>query len=307
MTPFHPSSVINSPSLSQGLEAFQLSATVAGRSRQTLELYQRSVEPLIQFLGDPELGQITPGDLRGYLAHLQEHLNPVTVSIRWRSIKACFNWLENEGWLKDNPIKHIATPHLPKQYPYVLSDPQVQALLRAAKKRTANWYSFRDYTVILTFLDCGLRVSELIHLTLTDLNALRHSLRVIGKGSKEREVFFGQRLARVMREWLSRRTLNLPGDTLFSTRQGYPLRRYNIVRMLHQLGRQAGISGVRLSPHTLRHTFATQFIRNGGDPFALQRLLGHADIQTTMIYVHMAGAALREAHARASPVDRLLS
>ena len=93
---------------------------------------------------------------------------------------------------------------------------------------------------------------------------------------------------------LPSRSLSLPGDALYCTRQGYPLNRHNLVRTLHQLGRPAGISGVRMSPHT-------QFVRNGGDPFSLQRLLGHSDIQTVMVYVHMAGTALREAAAKASP------
>jgi len=116
----------------------------------------------------------------------------------------------------------------------------------------------------------------------------------------------GRSLARILREWLGQRTLSLSGEAIFGNRQGYELNRHVITRIVYQIAKAAGISEVRCSPHTLRHTFATQFIRNGGDPFALQRLLGHSYIQTTMIYVHMAGTALREAHAKASPVDRLL-
>jgi integrase/recombinase XerD len=163
-----------------------------------------------------------------------------------------------------------------------------------------------DYIVVLTLLDCGLRAGELVNLTLKDLDLARRSLQVMGKGSREREVYFGRRLARVLREWLNRRTLQLPGDALFSTRNGDPLNRHHLIKVLHRLRDEAKISGVRVSPHTLRHTFATSFIRNGGDPFALQRLLGHSHIETTLLYVHLVGTALREAHAKASPVDRLL-
>ncbi|MFQ5796962.1 MAG: tyrosine-type recombinase/integrase [Candidatus Bipolaricaulia bacterium] len=113
-------------------------------------------------------------------------------------------------------------------------------------------------------------------------------------------------MTRALQEWLTYRTLRLPGDALFCIRQGYPINLSVISRIISRLAREAKI-GQGVSCHTLRHTFATNFIRNGGDPFSLQRLLGHSDIQTTMIYVHMAGTMLREAHARASPVDRLFS
>jgi integrase/recombinase XerD len=232
-------------------------------------------------------------------------VNPVTVGIRWRSIRAFFNWLHREGLLSQSPAKRIQTPKVPKQFPYVLNDAQTQALLQAAKVRVSTWYGFRNYAIVLTLLDCGLRVSELRGLTFNDLDLVHGSLQVIGKGSRERQVYFGRRLSRVLREWLTRRTLSLAGDALFCTKQGYSLTRHEITHIIYRLAKTASIAG-KCSPHTLRHTFATQFIRNGGDPFALQRLLGHSYIQTTMIYVHMAGTALREAHAKASPVDRLL-
>jgi site-specific recombinase XerD len=292
--------------LSEALDAFSLALTVSGRSRQTIELYQRSIEPLIAFLGDQPISDISPGDLRAYLAHLGEQVNRVTVGIRWRSVRAFFNWLYHEGWLHESPVKRIQAPRTPRQFPYILSDAQVQALIWTAKAGSSSWRGYRDYTIVLTLLDCGLRVSELKGLTINDLDLAHGSLNVTGKGSRERAVYFGRRLARVLREWLARRTLSLSGDALFCSRKGYALNRHELTRIVSRLACAAGIAGVRCSAHTLRHTFATAFIRNGGDPFALQRLLGHSDISTTMVYVHMAGAALREAYAKASPVDRLL-
>jgi integrase/recombinase XerD len=109
-----------------------------------------------------------------------------------------------------------------------------------------------------------------------------------------------------MHDWLSVRGHFVGSDWVFVTRQGAKLDGRNVERILERYAAKAKLVDVRVSPHTLRHTGATLFIRNGGDPFALQRLLGHSDISTTMIYVHMAGTALREAHAKASPVDRLL-
>jgi len=217
-----------------------------------------------------------------------------------------FNWLYREGLLIESPVKRIQTAKVPRQFPYVLNDAQVQALVQAAKARAGTWQGYRNYVIVLTFLDCGLRVSELRGVTVNDVNLIHGTLQVTGKGSRERRVYFGRRLSRVLRDWLAKRTLSLSSDALFCTRKGYALTRYEIAHIIQGLGQGARLQGVRCSPHTLRHTFATQFIRNGGDPFSLQRLLGHSDISTTMIYVHMAGTALREAHAKASPVDRLL-
>jgi integrase/recombinase XerD len=159
--------------------------------------------------------------------------------------------------------------------------------------------------MLLTFLDGMLRLSELIELELTDLSLQARSIRVrCGKGSKERIAYMGRRLTKAMRDWLQVRG-HVPGsDWVFISRSGEKLDKRNVQRILQRLADKA--KGGKVSPHMLRHTGATLFIRGGGDPFSLQRLLGHSDIRTTMIYVHMAGTALREAHAKASPVDRLL-
>jgi integrase/recombinase XerD len=292
------------PTLSHAAESFLLALTVSGRSRQTVALYRLSLDGLLSYLGDRPITAISPNDLRAFLAHLSQHVNPVTVGIRWRSIRAFFNWLHREGLLPESPAKRIQAPKTPKQFPNALNDAQIQALLRTAKARAKTWATYRNYVMVLVLLDCGLRVSELRGLTVNDLDVSGGFVKVTGKGSRERRVYFGRRLARVLRDWLARRTLSLPGDALFCTRKGSPLSRHDIAHIVRRIAQDAGIS--RCSPHTLRHTFATQFIRNGGDPFALQRLLGHSDISTTMVYVHMAGTALREAHAKASPVDRLL-
>jgi len=210
--------------------------------------------------------------------------------------------------LKENPLEGVRLLKTPKQYPKVLSEPEVLALLKMARvqaqAQAGTWHGKRNYALLLTFLDAMLRLRELIDLELQDINLQTRSLRVRhGKGDKERYVYMGRRLTKAMRDWLAVRG-HVPGaDWVFVSRSGEKLDPRNVQRILERLGRKAG---VKVSPHMLRHTGATLFIRNGGDPFSLQRLLGHSDIQTTMVYVHMAGSALREAHAKASPVDRLL-
>jgi integrase/recombinase XerD len=160
--------------------------------------------------------------------------------------------------------------------------------------------------MLLTFIDTGIRLSELIQLNLSDLNLRDSSLRIEhGKGDKERHVFMGRKLNRAMRMWINARGITIAQDALFISKNGERLEKRNIQRILHRLADKAGLKDVKVSPHRLRHTFAVEYIRNGGDPFSLQRILGHSSISTTTIYVHLAGAGLREAHAKASPVDRL--
>lgn len=303
MDPFLPRLVIN---LEQAKESFLLAWQVSGRAPKTITLYRMCIDQLISFAGDQALETISTGDLRRFVAHLQSHLAPATVSIRYRAIHAFFNWLEGEGLLTENPMKRLSVPKVPRIYPYVLTSIQLESLLFQAKRSKRSWYGLRDYTAVLTLLDTGLRVGELLALTLNDVDLIHRSFRVLGKGSKERTVYFGQRVARAIKTWLHRRTMALAGDFLFCTRSGWPLNRHNLHRTMRRLADKAGLQGIKASPHVLRHSFATEFIRNGGDPFTLQRLLGHSHIETTMVYVHMVGRTLREAHAKASPVDRIL-
>jgi site-specific recombinase XerD len=243
--------------------------------------------------------------VRGWIkALLDRGLSPVTVNIHLRALRAAFNWLYREGYLAENPLERVRPLRVPRQYPKVLSEPEVLALLKTARSQ-GGWTGKRNWAMVLTFLDGMLRLSELINLELADVNLQARSIRVRhGKGDKERTVFMGRRLTRAMREWLSVRG-HVPGcDNVFISRGGSPLDKRNVQRILERLAAKAGLG--RVSPHMLRHTGATLFVRNGGDPFSLQQLLGHSSITTTQIYVHMAGTALREAHARASPVDRLL-
>ena len=277
---------------------------VEGRSRRTLELYEAAFRSLMEHVGDVPVSELRPGEVRKWLsALLEEGYRKTTINIHLRALRAAFHWLYREGRIKENPFSDIKPLRTPKQYPKVLAEPEVLALLKTARSQTTTPVGKRNYAMLLTLLDAMLRLQELIDLELPDVNLQARSLRVRhGKGDKERIVFMGRRLTKAMRDWLSVRG-HVPGsDWVFLSRSGEKLDRRNVQRILERLGKRCG---VKVSPHMLRHTGATLFIRNGGDPFSLQRLLGHSDIQTTMIYVHMAGSALREAHARASPVDRL--
>lgn len=293
-------------SLGQAVDAFMMFARVEGRAKQTIKTYEIAFKSFLGFAGDPVISEITAGLIRAYISKLLEaDYAKTTVNIRLRVLRAFFNWLVREGHLEKSPMAIVKQLRVPLQYPFVLSEQQVAALLRVCKKGT--WTGARNYAMLLTFLDTGVRLKELIGLTLADVSLQARSLRVRhGKGDKERTVFMGRRLTKVMHQWLQARGDFVGEDALFVTRQGNALDSRNVERILERLAHKAGLSGIRCSLHTLRHTFATLFIRNGGDPFSLQQLLGHTDIKTTQIYVHMSGRALQEAFIQASPVDRLL-
>jgi site-specific recombinase XerD len=281
-------------------------ARVEGRSRKTLSLYKWVFDRFTEFLGDRTLEELHSGLIRQYLAHLQDRgFTPASLGMHYRVLKAWFNWLKREGIVTANPMDGINPPRQPKQYPFVLEESQVRALLAACDRNTVA--GIRNYAMLLLFVDCGLRLNELIGLRLGDVSLAQRSLKVHGKGARDRIVFMGARTAKALKRWIELRGFKTTfSDALFIDRKGEPLKPRWVQQVIARLGVKAGIKDVRVSPHTLRHTAATLAVKNGMEPFALQRLFGWENISTALKYVHMSGAALREAHARASPVDRLL-
>ncbi len=200
----------------------------------------------------------------------------------------------------------VEIPRLPARYPEVLTEAEIKAILAVTRQRT--WTGTRNRTMLLMLLDTGVRLGELIGLDLGDLDLHAARVRVRnGKGERERYVFVGRTLLRSLRTWLDTRGTGQESWPLFMTRGGERLDRRNVQRILERISAKAGLAAGRVSPHRLRRTYATHYIINGSDPFSLQRILGHSDIKTTVIYVNLAGVGLREAHAKASPVDRVLS
>jgi len=291
-------------------EVFFLRCKVEGLSAKTIRGYEYVLKSLSRFLAENSWGPELPlADLdhhflREYFLALQARgLSKVSIATHHRSLKAIFGFLVKESNLKENPMLKISPPKTPKQFPHYLEEHQVKALLEAPRQGT--YEGLRNYAIMLTFLDTGIRLNELTKLNLKDINLTNRSLRVVGKGEKTRDVFMGRKVVKVLHRWIQKRGYPAYEEGLFVSQLGERLSDSHIEHLVHRLAIKAGITGVRCSPHTLRHTFATNYIRNGGDPFSLQQLLGHSDIKTVMIYVHMGGTALREAHAKFSPVDRM--
>ena len=197
-------------------------------------------------------------------------------------------------------------PKLVKKVIPTFSPTQLQQLVSSIDTSTAEGY--RDYAIILTLLDSALRVTELTNIRMGDLMLDDGLLKVLGKGSKERHIPIGTHVQRLLWRYISRyrpHPVNPNNNYLFLTRDGNKLRRGHIEARMKRYGDNTGITGIRISPHTLRHTAAVSFLRNGGDVFSLQRLLGHTSLEMTRHYCELADVDVKKAHLTASPVDNM--
>jgi site-specific recombinase XerD len=200
----------------------------------------------------------------------------------------------------------VKIPRPPRKIVPTFTDSQIQELLNTIDTRTPKGY--RDYAIILALLDTGMRVSELCRLKLDDVWLEEGMLKVLGKGNKERLIPVGKQVQRSFWHYISRfrpdpATANF--GFLFLTRDGRPMTKDRVEKIIAHYGKKAGLKGVRCSPHTLRHTAAVKFLRNGGDVFSLQRMLGHASLEMTRRYCELANIDVKRAHTTASPVDNL--
>lgn len=292
------------------VESFYLRCKVDGLSERTIKAYSDVITSFERFLGSGEIENTTPTQVRAFLFTMKDRgVSSAYVAYHYRHLKAFFNFLVRENILLSNPMQAISKPKLPAQFPHVLEEHQVVELLREAKKRKA-FEGIRDYTMILTFLDTGIRLGELANLGVSDVNLTNRSLSVKGKGDKQRTVYMGFSLVRAFLKYIGLRNQMLKKyapytKELFVGRKGEALKLRNIEQIIQRLAQKTGIEGVRVSPHTFRHTSLTAMVRNGMNPFAVQQIAGHSQITTTMIYVHMVGKNLQEQQEKYSPLDNL--
>jgi site-specific recombinase XerD len=235
-------------------------------------------------------------ELRAWLLELRSTLSPVSVAGYVRTLKALGNWLAAEELARATALRALRKPRVPDKLIEPVGDDAMRRLLAVA--------GVRDRAILLLLLDTGLRVSEAGGLRLGDLRA-DGTLKVRGKGSKERIVPVGGTARAAIVRYLAQRGPGAPDAPLFRGRRG-PLDGRGIQQAIRRLKTKIGVSG-RLSPHSLRHTFARSYLVNGGDVFSLQRILGHTTLDMVKRYVALAEFEIvRRLHAIASPADRLL-
>jgi integrase/recombinase XerD len=280
-------------------------AVERGLGRATLEAYGRDLNAYVAFLAaarcDPR--RADPADLTRYLLQARASgLGSRSVARALSAIRTFHKFLVIDEQADRDPTAHLEAPRPILRLPDTLSRPEVESLLAAPPADTPR--GVRDRTMLEVLYAAGLRISELVGLTLADVDPAGGFVRVRGKGSKERLVPLGRAAIAAMRDYLgSARPALLNGravKTLFPGRAGRPLTRQAFFLALKRYARRAGIAR-RVSPHVLRHAFATHLLEGGADLRSVQLLLGHADIGTTQIYTHVSRAHLKLVYRKYHP------
>ena len=264
----------------------------------TIDAYLRDLEKLMNYVKSEQLqyADIKLADIQHFAATLAD----IGVTARTQSrilsgVRSFFRFLYLDGWRDDDPTELLQSPKLPQHLPEVLSTQEVDMLEAAID--LSKWEGHRNKAIIEVLFSCGLRVSELVNLKISNLFFEDGFLRVMGKGRKERMIPISQKAIRDIRNWfIMREEMTIkPGeeDYVFLNRRGAHLTRTMILIMIKQYAELAGIQKT-ISPHTLRHSFATALLEGGADLRAIQAMLGHESIATTEIYTHIDTHTLRE-------------
>jgi integrase/recombinase XerC len=279
-------------------------------SPYTIKNYRHEIRQFLDFLEEQGIDSWDGVDryvLRRYLAWLQaEGYVKASIARRISEMRSFCRYLVREGILDTNPIRVISSPKIPKRLPDYLDPHQVEALLAAPDTTVPQGQ--RDRAIMEVLYASGLRVSELVSLNLSNVDLRHRELRVWGKGGKERLALLGEPACRALKRYVrDGRPQFIKGNkatkALFLSRLGTRLSTRSVSNILHKYAKLAGLR-MRVTPHILRHTFATHLLDGGADLRTVQELLGHADLSTTQIYTHVSQARAKEVYRKAHPRAR---
>lgn len=303
--------------ISQALDLFWLAKS--DLSQHTINDYSVTFARFVAYTDDPLITAVRHHDVQRFLQHLEAdlHLGKKTRSNAWTALSSLFSWAEVEFDMKHPMRGRVQRPHAARPQIVPFTQDEVRALLAACdtfrsydpyhlEHVTANrpeLLAIRDQCIVRILLDCGLRRAELVALDVADYNARTGQLIIRhGKGDKARTVVIGKRTRAALARYLAKRGQAKPADPLIGAYRDHTRLLPNaICQLLERLGQRAGVAGVH--PHRFRHTFAIEFLRNGGTELALQAILGHERRDTIRIYAGLAEVDITREHAHASPVD----
>lgn len=297
------SDLVTDPDLDRFVDALWLED---GLSSNTLSAYRRDLQGLADWMIPHAKGRTlitaTELDLQGYAAARHAGSQPSSAGRRLSVFRRFYRWAVREGLCQADPTVRMDAPRQRMRLPGTLSEPQVEALLGAPDVYEA--LGQRDRAMLELLYASGLRVSELVELKSVHVSLSDGVLRVMGKGAKERLVPFGAEAGDWLQRYQDQARSQILGqqvsDALFVTSRGGPMTRQMFWKLIKKYAVLAGITQP-LSPHTLRHAFATHLLNHGADLRVVQMLLGHSDISTTQVYTHVARERLRQLHARHHP------
>lgn len=274
--------------ISSAFTAYVADKRLEGYSKCTLDSYRIQTNLLIRYFGDVDIEDLTYQDFKKYLAD-QEHLKPSSIEHRMKYLKSLFRWASDEGHVASNPASKLKFPKQGKRIPKALNEENVEMLKIGCRTPL-------EHAIIDFMYSTGCRIGEIVPLNRNSIDWENNSVIVVGKGDKERETPFSIRCAIWLRKYLSIRTDDDPA--LFVTER-VP-HRMSIAQMRYIVKRIAKNANMETNvyPHRLRHTFATHLLDNGAPIEAIQRFLGHARLDTTMVYAHLSGQRIREIHRK---------
>ena len=277
-----------------------------GLSQNTISAYRSDLRAFVYWLEQKEkkINEVRREHILSYLSsEIDRGKKTKTIARTLSCLRTFFKFLRRENYISSDPTQRVDSPKLGRILPNSLSETDVDMLLAAPD--LSNAVGFRDRTMLEVLYACGLRVSELVELKLSDLNLKQGVIRILGKGSKERLIPVGDEAIAWLNTYISDTRLNLvkrnlSEDIVFPNNRGVKMTRQAFWHRLKIHTRKAGISK-NLSPHTLRHAFATHLLNHGADLRVVQLLLGHTNLSTTQIYTHVAQFRLKELHERHHP------
>jgi len=275
-----------------------------GLAASSLSSYRRDLQAWTAWLGTRGLLEADRGDVEGWLAdQFRAKAKATSVSRRLSALRRFYRLQLERAAVREDPTARVRSPKQPRRLPKLLSEAQVEALLAAPATETT--LGLRDRAMLETLYATGLRVSELVGLRLSQVSVDTGVVRVVGKGSKERLVPLGDEAVEWLQRYAKEARPALAGDAknacVFLTNRHTPLTRQAFWALIKRYAIKSGIAPAALSPHVLRHAFATHLLNHGADLRVVQLLLGHADITTTTIYTHVARERLKRLHAQHHP------
>ncbi len=274
-----------------------------GYSVHTLDAYQRDLGDFLSHLMlkdnegvDQVFQQLEYPQARDYIYLLHETYSKKSVARKLAVLKSFWKFLRRRGWVTEDPFSFLQSPKLDKKLPQVVQSEDIEKLLKQIREHTGH--TLRDRAIIELLFASGLRVSELVSLNVSDLDLVQGQIRVTGKGDKERLVLLGSFAGRALESYIQdeRKTKKPKISALFINPRGGRLTVRSVQRLMESLGKQLGLV---LTPHVLRHSFATELLSGGADLRVVQQLLGHSSLSTTQIYTHVSPKKIQEVYNNA--------
>ena len=263
-----------------------------GLSPNTLEAYRRDLENFSDTLDVDDIKSVDRLMINTYVRTLRENkYAPTSIIRKVASLRGFFKWATSVGVLEKNPASTLEQPKVPQRLPKVITLKDIECMLN-------NNLTPLEHVVMELLYSCGLRVSELVNLKINDIDLASKYVRCFGKGSKERIIPIGETAKKVVKDYLPQRELvikkyNLNSKRLLILENGRMITRQDIYTFIHNQGK---LIHKNISPHTLRHSFATHLLENGADLRIVQELLGHSDVSTTQLYTHISKKRLKEVY-----------